>query len=86
MKQDLNSNDEVCNNVVSIMTGSPHSEKQVNVLIFLLRKINVESFNNDRMDEILNLFVVIYLKCSQSVQLTFVDDIDKVIQLIKEDT
>ena len=36
------------------------------------------------MDQLLDLFVVIYLKTSQSVQLTFVDDIDKMMHLIKE--
>ena len=85
MKKDLNAVDELCNNMVSIMTGSPQSDKQVNILIFLLQKINVEKFDNDKMDEILNLFLVIYLKCSQAVKLTFVDDIDKVIQLIRDD-
>ena len=50
----------------------------------LLNKIVVEQFNNHKMDEILDLFVVIYLKCSQAVQLTFVDDIDKCMHLIRE--
>lgn len=36
------------------------------------------------MDEILNLFVIIYLKCSKAVQLTFINDIDLCMQMIKE--
>jgi hypothetical protein len=36
------------------------------------------------MDQLLDLFVVIYLKTSQSVQLTLVDDIDKMMHIIKE--
>lgn len=37
------------------------------------------------MDQILDLFVLIYLKCSPAVQLNFIDDIDKCIKLILED-
>lgn len=70
--------------MTNIMMGSPHSEKQISILIFLLNKIHVEQFNTKKLDEILDLFVVIYLKCTQAVQLTFVDDIDKCMQLIKE--
>lgn len=84
LKQDLNSESETINNIINILTGSPNSEKQINILIFLLRKINVEQFPNKKMDEILNLFVVVYLKCSPAVQLTFVDDIDKCMCFIRE--
>lgn len=38
------------------------------------------------MDELLKMFVVIYLKCSQAVQLTFVNDIDLLMHMIKEKT
>ena len=38
------------------------------------------------MDELLKMFVVIYLKCSQAVQLTFVNDIDLCMHMIKEKT
>lgn len=55
----------------------------VNILVFLLGKIQVETFENRKMDEILNLFVVVYLKCSQAVQLTLLDDIDRCIVLIR---
>lgn len=55
----------------------------VNILVFLLGKIQVEPFENRKMDEILNLFVVVYLKCSQAVQLTLLDDIDRCIVLIR---
>mgnify|MGYP001150961611 CR=1 FL=1 len=37
------------------------------------------------MEELLNLFVIIYLKCSQEVQLTLVDDVDKCIEFIQGD-
>jgi len=84
MKQDINEDNDTINNMINLMTGSPHSDKQINSLIFLLRKINVEQFPNKKMDEILNLFVVVYLKCSPAVQLTFVDDIDKCMCFIRE--
>lgn len=84
MKQDLAQNTNTIRDMMNIMMGSPHSEKQVNILIFILTKITVETFPNDKMDEILNLFVVVYLKCSREVQLTFVDDIDKLMQFVKE--
>lgn len=84
LKQDLNANEETITSMSNLLTGSPHSNKQINILIYLLKKIQVEKFGNKKMDEILNLFVVIYLKCSQAVQLTFLDDIDKIVCMIKE--
>jgi len=85
MKQDLNMENDTFNNMMNLMMGSPSSKNQVNVLMRLLEKINIGDFPSKKMDEILNLFVVVYLKCSQAVQLTFVDDIDKVLMFIRED-
>ena len=33
----------------------------------------------------LNLFIVVYLKCSKAVQLSFLDDLDKITKMIKDD-
>lgn len=67
MKQDLNSGEETISNMIKLLTGSPQNDKQINILLFMLNKINVEMFPNKKMDEILHLFVVIYLKCSQTI-------------------
>ena len=69
--------------MINIMTGSPQQDKLVNILVFLLHKIQVETFENRKMDEILNLFVVVYLKCSQAVQLTLLEDIDRSVAIIR---
>ena len=34
------------------------------------------------MDALLDLFIVVYYKCSQEVQLTLLDDIDKCMSLV----
>lgn len=64
IKQDLNMNDHTIKDIINIMMGSPTSEKLVTVLTTLLNKLVIESFDNYKMMEILDLFVVIYLKCS----------------------
>ena len=70
--------------MINFLTGSPSSEKMITILSTILSKIHIEQFTNQKMDEILNLFVIIYLKCSKAVQLTFINDIDLCMQMIKE--
>ena len=64
MKQDLNHSDETIENLIDILCGSSRSDKQISILVYLLNNIQVESFSDHKMDEILNLFLVIYLKSS----------------------
>lgn len=71
--------------MISVLNGSPHTEKQINILTYLLGKIKVEQYTNSKMEEILNLFVVLYLKCKREVQITFLDDIDKIFVLLQEE-
>jgi hypothetical protein len=67
MKQDFNQHEETISNMISLLNGSPHTEKQINILTYLLNKIKMEQYDNSKMDEILNLFVVLYLKCKREV-------------------
>lgn len=83
MKEDIGLHNTV-QNMINFLTGSPNSEKMISILIFILNKIHIESFSNSKMDELLNLIVVIYLKCSKAVQLTFINDIDMCMQMIRE--
>jgi hypothetical protein len=64
MKQDLNKNQHVLHDMWNIMMGSQNNDKQTKILKYWLQKIHVETFQNERMDEILELFVLIYLKCT----------------------
>lgn len=84
MKQDFSHCEETITNMISVLQGSSHSPKQINILVSLLRKLTIEQYSHQKMDEILDLFVVLYLKCSRDVQLTFLDDIDKMYLMIVE--
>ena len=83
MKTDISQHSTVFN-MINFLTGSPNSEKMITILSTILNKIHIEQFTNQKMEEILNLFVIIYLKCSKAVQLTFINDIDLCMHLIKE--
>lgn len=50
----------------------------------ILRKIHIQEFEDKEMDALLDLFIVVYYKCSQEVQLTLLDDIDKCMSMISE--
>lgn len=50
----------------------------------ILKKIHFEDFGHKEMDALLDLFIVVYYKCNQEVQLTLLDDIDKCMSLISE--
>lgn len=84
MKQDFSHCEETITNMISVLQGSSHSPKQINILVSLLKKLTIEQYSHQKMDQILDLFVVLYLKCSRDVQLTFLDDIDKMYLMIIE--
>lgn len=62
--------------------GCPKTPNQINIVVFWLKKLKEENLNEYKIEEILNLFVILYLKCSKEIQLTLVDDIDKSIEFI----
>jgi len=87
MKQDLHSSEEIITDMISVLQGSSPSYKQINILVSLLKKLTIDKFSFKKMDDILDIFIVLYLKCSRDVQLTFLDDIDKLyLMLIENET
>ena len=77
---------EVISDMTNLMMGCSHNDKQINILIFLVNKIHMENLPYQTLDEMLNLFVVVYLKCSKAVQLSFLDDLDKIGKMIKDES
>ena len=80
----LEKHENAIQDMISILMGSPKTEKQISILVFWIDKIHNDNFLSEQMDQLLDLFVVIYLKCTKSVQLTLVDDIDRMMVLIKD--
>ena len=83
LKSELNQ--ENISSIQSILVGSPGTDKIVNQITYLLQKIKHDEFSFREMDAMLDLFLVLYYKCSLAVRLNFVDDIDRnLFGLIKD--
>ena len=64
MKEDMEHNDNTIKDMANIMMGSSRTDKQISILVYLINKVHLEAFSTKKLEEILDLFVVIYLKCS----------------------
>jgi hypothetical protein len=52
--------------LINIIAGSSSkSEKMINVLIYFLKYLSLHNIGKDVQDDMLNLFVMIYLKASR---------------------
>ena len=51
----------------SVLYGCPRTNRQINILTMILRKIYIQEFEDKEMDALLDLFIVVYYKCSQEV-------------------
>jgi hypothetical protein len=47
--------------------GCPKTQNRISIVEFWLKKIKEEIIEPRKMEEVLNLFVIIYLKCPQEV-------------------
>lgn len=68
-----------------MVMGSPKSIKIVNHIWHLLKNMEVMKINEDMMDEVMRLFVVVYLKSENSIKFALMDDIDRAFKFIKDD-
>ena len=52
--------------LINIIAGSSSkSDKIINILIYFLKYLSLEQIGKDSLDDMLNLFVMIYLKASR---------------------
>lgn len=63
MKQNINQSETTIQNTLSIIMGCPKTDNQISIVEFWLKKIQMETFTFNKMEELLQLFVTIYLKC-----------------------
>lgn len=60
MKEDLSKN--LVNDLINMLIGSAKNDKVVNIIMFLLKYISIHPIEKELMDDMLKLFVVLYLK------------------------
>jgi hypothetical protein len=66
-----------------MLTGSSKSQKVINLIWSFLQYMSLNYISKPLMDELLKLFVVLYLKSSMAVKLTLMEDLDNIFILIK---
>jgi hypothetical protein len=71
--------------LINIIAGSSSkSDKIINILIYFLKYLSLNTIGKDVQDDMLNLFVMIYLKASRPLQRAVIDDLETIFFLIKE--
>jgi hypothetical protein len=75
----------VVNDLINIQTGSSKNARSVQPIWFFLRYMAMEIIDKNLMDDILRLFVVLYLKSSTAVKLTLTKDLEDIFALIKRE-
>lgn len=71
--------------LINILAGSSSkSDKIINILIYFLKYLSLNQIAKEILDDMLNLFVMIYLKASRALQRAVVEDIETIFYLVKE--
>lgn len=71
--------------LINIIAGSSSkSEKMINILIYFLRYLSLNNIGKDVQDDMLNLFVMIYLKASRVLQKAIIEDLETIFFYIKD--
>lgn len=71
--------------LINIIAGSSSkSDKIINILIYFLKYLSLNQIGKDSLDDMLNLFVMIYLKASRPLQRAVVEDLETIFFMIKD--
>lgn len=70
--------------LINIQMGSTKNIKIVKIIWWLLKYMELSKISKGLMDELLKLFVVIYLKSGPSVKLALYEDLENVFCYVKE--
>ena len=85
LKPDGEITSRLIRDVIQVVTGSAKSKNWGKIIAFFLRSLEHE-FYKDRglMDDLLELFVVLFLKSDEAVKVTLLVDIQNVFQTLKQ--
>lgn len=64
--------------------GSPKNIKIAKTIWWVLKYMELHVISKDLMDEVLKLFVVIYLKSGNAVKVALYEDLENVFTYVKE--
>lgn len=81
MKESLSKS--LVNDLISMLTGNAKNQRSINLIWYFLQYMALNTIAKNLMDDILRLFVVMYLKSSNAVKLTIIEDLDNIFLLIK---
>ena len=82
MKENLSRS--LVNDLINILAGSSKSDKIINILIYFLKYLSLNSISKELMDDMLNLFVMIFLKASTPLKKAMIGDLEMIFFMIKE--
>ncbi len=68
-----------------MLEGSPKNDKIVNILLKFLKYLSLNNISKELMDDMLNLFVMIYLKSTDPLKRAIINDLETIFFLIKEE-
>ena len=67
-----------------IVMGSSKSNKNSNIIARLLGSMGVHILNKEMIDDLLQLFMVLFLKSEEVVKVAFLQDLTEIFQALKE--
>eukprot|EP00347_Sterkiella_histriomuscorum_P003504 403364047 len=79
-----NFNKTVVSDLINILSGTQSTGKLVNIIIFLLKSLELHSYSQDVMDNFIDLFVMLYLKSNQVLKRAIVSDLETCFFMIKD--
>lgn len=53
-------------------------------MIFVLKSLSIHNLSKDLMDDIINLFVMLYLKSNQTLKRALITDLENAFILVKD--
>ena len=72
------------NDLINILAGSSKSDKIINILIYFLKYLSLNIISKELMDDMLNLFVMIFLKANSPLKKAMIGDLEMIFFMIKE--
>lgn len=82
MKQDISK--QIVNDLINIVGGTSTSGKLVNIMTFMFKSLSIQQLKRHLLDDIINMFVMLYLKSNLALKKALVTDLENIFLLIKQ--
>jgi predicted amino acid-binding ACT domain protein len=75
---------KIVNDFINIISGTSKSGKLVNIMAFLLKSLSIHNISKELMDDLIGLFMMLYLKSNETLKLALLTDLENAFMLVKQ--